>query len=484
MTKLSPVSDDSKQSDSSQTDQSDAESFEGIDLRDVFLRINRGLTATFGLAFLGIAVAAIIFAAFSPVTTTTTSMRVNFSFSGYGKGEYPVHSKFTADDIRAPDIISKALEHEGLDASENFQGKIRSAITVEGIFPINEIKERDRLRAAGQEPPPFLPDEYLVTLTLPRKFPLASQQRERLLNEVVSAYIEKFQRTYAELPETFGDAFNSLRNADYFQYELILNKETQKITYYLSQELDRAKMYRSPTTNLSFSDLLAQTELFEQIQMDGTLGLIRKNSIAKDRATALVKMDYYLRTLEDQEQEAAGKEKVVNDLLNRTQEQSRNYVLGIKSEANQSRTEAPILDQGLIDSLLANDSANFLVRQALAAGLELKTIESEKARVLERRKDMETMLNSDPEVHAAVLDQVNNSLGTMETSYNQLIVNIRQTTADFFRQQYADAIRIQMQPQTTSIYRTVAAIGAIGGLVGAALGLGLSLLGIYIGDRK
>ena len=58
------------------------------------------------------------------------------------------------------------------------------------------------------------------------------------------------------------------------------------------------------------------------------------------------------------------------------------------------------------------------------------------------------------------------------------------TDADFARQQFADAIRISMQPMTASKYRPLAMAGAIGGLIGLALGMGLSLLGIYIGVRK
>ena len=458
--------------------------YEGIDLREVFARLARGLAQTLGLAALGLAIAAIVYLVAGPSTTATTSMRVTFAFSGIEKGEYPDHSKFQPADLRAPDVVISALNRQKLDASEETQSKIRAALTIEGIIPPDVIKTRDRLRAAGQNPPAYIPDEYLVTLTLPRKFPLSTQQRGLLLNGIVSAYQEKFQRTYATVPQAFGSAFDTLKNADYFEYELILNAEMQSIISYLNQQLEQAKTFRSSTTNLSFSDLLKQTESFSQIRLNETLGLIRQNGLSRNRGIAMVKMDYLLRTLGDQEQKAMEEEKVVQDLLTKTQERAQNYVLGIKSQATQQRTEAPILDQGLIDSLLANDASNFLVRQALAAGLEVKRIQSEKAQLLERRKNMESFLKSTGEDQSAIITQVQKSLLDLEVSYKDLVSNIRKTQADFAKQQFADAIRISMQPITGSLYRSMVVAAAIGGFIGLALGMGLSLLGVYLGGRK
>ena len=259
---------------------------------------------------------------------------MTFAFSSYGKGEYPDRSKFQPDDMRAPDIIVEALKQQGLEITEDFQSKVRAALTIEGLIPPNVIKERDRLRAAGQTPAPYFPDEYIVTLTLPRKSPLSNRQRELLLNEIVSAYQEKFQRTYAEIPLAFGNAFESLHQADFYEYETILSSEIQNIIAYLNQELDQAKTFRSPTTNLSFSDLLKQTNIFSQVRLYETLGIIRKNALSGNRALAMVKMDYFLRTLEDQEQEAIEEGKVVDALLAKSQERSAELCAGNQIPGN------------------------------------------------------------------------------------------------------------------------------------------------------
>lgn len=453
-----------------------------IDLREIFQRVLHGLPQIIGLALLGIAAAAAAYFATSPLLDVSTSARVVFSFPGYEHGQYPDKSKFQEDDLRAPEVVTEALSRLKLETS---QSEIRAALTVEGIIPANVIKERDRLRASGQSPAPYLPDEYLLTLTLPRKFPLTHAQREQLLNEIVRAYSARFQRTYAQLPSGFGNAFETLKNADYFEYDIVLNQEVEKIIAYLQERIDTARSYRAQTTDLSFSDLLKQAQFFAQIRLNETLGLIRENGLSKSRKNAMVKMDYYLRTLDDRERQAVEEERVVQDLLSKTQERAQNYVLGVKSQAAQQRPDSPVLDQGLIDSLLANDAYNFLVRRALDAGLNVKRIQAEKAVLVSRRNAMEEFLKSDGGDQSNAVAEVQKSLANLEAAYNELVSNIRRTNEDYRQRQFADAIRVSMQATTSGgFFRRLAMAGVAGFGIGASAGIGLSLLGFYMRAKK
>ena len=58
-------------------------------------------------------------------------MQVMFAFDGYGRGEYPDHSKFQPEDLRSPDIVVEALNRQKLDTTEDFQGKVQSALTID-----------------------------------------------------------------------------------------------------------------------------------------------------------------------------------------------------------------------------------------------------------------------------------------------------------------------------------------------------------------
>ena len=344
---------------------------DSIDFGELFGRLKRGLPMILGLATLGLALTAGGYYVGGQYLSVTTNTRVVFSFTGFEKGEYPDKSKFSPDDLRAPDNIAEALKRKGLEAKVT-QTQIRAALSVEAIIPDSIIKERDKLRATGQTPRLYVPDEYTLTLTLPRQFPMSPREREVLLSEIVTVYQENFIRTYVAMPLNFGKAFESLLDADYSDYELVLHQEAKNINQLLigltgqigDEQLSIGTMsrsFRSPRTQLTFSDLLKQTQLFIQIRLNETLGLIRQYGISKDRSLALMKMDFHIKSLIDDENKAIEEEKVVQALLKQTQERAQNYVLGVKSQNGPQRADATVVDQGLLDSLLANDAYNFLI---------------------------------------------------------------------------------------------------------------------------
>lgn len=424
-----------------------------------------------------------------PVVTT---MRVSFGFPGFERGNYPNGTKFQTDDIRSPDVINEAIKRLSIDkAPADLASKVRGAINVTGFVSPNIIKERDRLRASGQNPPPYIPDEYEISLSLPRSYAIGVRQRELLLAEIISVFQDKFRRTYVELPPEFGNAFQSLRNADFVEYELILTKELESLRSYLAQKIDTdretdpqqkdrsvqaraAKQFRSPSNNLSFEDLLKQTDLFIQVRLNDVLSQIYTHGLSRDRNYALVKMDYHLRTLEDQAQRLQEEEAVVTNLLSKTQERAQNYVVATKTQVPQG--SQPMMDQGFIDTLLANDAYNFLVRRALDAGLAVKRVVADRSRLLERRKRMESFVKSDVADQTTAINNMQKSLIELETSYQDLLRSVRTTLDDYSKQEFADAVRISMQAKTTALLESLTLAGLLGLSVGLAAGIGFSLL--------
>lgn len=456
---------------------------DAIDLRELFARVFRGLPQILGLALLGLALAGVGYLIYSPFESTTTSTRVVFSFPGFEKGQYPDKTKFQSDDLRAPDNVTEALKRRNLDTSADFQSKIRSSLNIEGIIPPNIVKDRDRLRASGQTPPVFIPDEYTVTLTLPRLFPLDKTQRAQLLNEIVTVYRENFRKTYADIPLAFGNAFAVLKDADYPDYENIFDRELRSITKYLTEQSTEAKLFRSTTTNLTFSDLLKQTQLFSQIRLNETLGLILQNGLTRNRRIALVKMFDEMRLLSDAERRALDDESVVKELLGEVAKRESKYVLGVKDQASQARTNSPMLDQSVIDSLLANDSYGFLVRRSLEASLKVKQVQADKSLLTQRIDNMKAFSNSTDVDQTALIAEIQQSIARLETAYVELINNIKKTHADYSNQTFGDAIRFSAGILNTSTVRPIVVPAVVGAFLGFALGAGLSLLGIYIGRK-
>ncbi|MFT3780612.1 MAG: hypothetical protein QM790_01265 [Nibricoccus sp.] len=455
-----------------------------LDLRELFGRLLRGLYQIVGLAAIGLAICGLGYLLYSPFQAVTTSTRVTFAFAGFEKNQYPDGSKFQAEDLRAPEVIAEALKRRGFDQSPEFQSSLRSALSIEGIIPPNITKERDRLRASGQNPPPYVPDEYSISLTLSRKFPLNRSQREQLLSEIVNVYRENFRRTYADTPLSFGNAFTVLRDADFPDYEMVFEREMRSITAYLTEMSDKAKLFRSPTTNFTFGELLKQTQLFAQIRLNETLGLIHQNGLSRNRKIALVKMTDSMRILVDEQRRAVDAENVVKELLKQTQDrEQQSYVLGVKGQVSQQRPNAPVIDQNVVDSILASDAYNFLVREALKAGLRVKEIQADIAVLKEHIDNMTAFSKEAFADQTSIIAETQKSLSNLETAYQTLIDGIKRTHADYSRQTFGDAIRISAGITSGSTMGPLFAPMVVGAFLGFAAGVGLSLLGIYIGRR-
>lgn len=446
---------------------------DAIDLGELFKRLLRGIPVTLGLSLLGLVFGAVLALALAYVRPDSSTLRLAFSFPGFERGNYPNGSHFSTDDLRAPDVVNEVVNQAGLPDTQSLALKVRGAITINGIVPDSIVKQRDRLRAAGQTPPDYVPDEYAITLDLGRNLKLDAAQREHLLTGIINAYTAKFQRTYITLPPEFNNPFNSLRDADYPEYELVLNREMDALLAFLKAQNAKADNFRSPTNGLSFQSLITQAQLFSRVRLNNVLSVIYANGLSKNRTVAMTKMDYYLRTLEDQEQRLTQQQSVVTDLLKQAGDRAQNYVLASKT---QLASDKPVLDQGLINSLVANDAYNLLIRKALDAGAALKDLQAEKARLLERKSRLESFASGTVENQSAAMAQVQTALAGVESDYAKLVADVRTVLNDFTAQEYAHAIRITQPPVTKPWWRALAMDALIGLFLGGALGLGLSLL--------
>jgi hypothetical protein len=448
-----------------------------IDIGDILSRLTKGWRQVVGFSLVGLVIASMIAAAACFLQKSTTSARVSFTPAS------PT-VKFQPDDLRAPAIVADAMQRLGLDGSGDTQSKIRSAISVEAIIPASVTKLQDRQRLAGQTPPPYTPDEYTITLALPRSFPLSRSQRERLVVELVNVAREHFRRTNGTTSVAFGAAFETARGADFPEYDIIFNAEFSSLAHYLAEQEKVAPSFRSPSTNLTFSDLQQQTNLIEEIELNEVLGVIFEGRITRTPDTTRLKIGYYLKRLELEEKRALEAERVVRNLLVQATRQTEGYVLGAKSSTPPTTADrAPALDQGLIDSLLANDSYNFLVKKALNAGLVVKQVQADKARLERIRNNLLPSARADttPTTQKQATEALERSLEKLKGSYEQLVMNVRRVQSDFDEQSFGHAIRLSSQVRTPSILKALEIGALLGVLLGGSLAAGLSLLGIYVG---
>ncbi len=417
-------------------------------------------------------------------TPAVTTAHVRLSFAGLERGEYPDTSRFQPDDLRRSNLLQSALLKQGLATSPEMIATVQNALSVEGMVPLQVVADRDRTRGTGQPVPLFTSDEYAIRLTESPALKLDASERAKLIEALVDAYRNSFRNTYGELPANMGRAFERLKSADYVEYEFILNSEIRSISTFLSEQLKQAKTFRSPTTGLSYKDLLEQTELFAQIQLNETLSLIREYGLSRDRQLAMLKMQSELRLVTEREHLALEQEALVKDLLSLTQGRTQSYVLGVTSDSAQTRTAAPLIERSMVESLLVNDARSFLVREAMDAGLRVAAAQNDKLKIEEMRDGLRKFIEANESTQSAGLVKVEAAIDNLERNYRQLVDSIRKTQTDFAQKHLGDAIRISRAPSTTNKLRPLILYGFFGAFLGFSLGCGLVLLGCNLFGRK
>lgn len=458
---------------------------DGIDFQGIWALFVRGLPMTIGLGLLGFGLSGGYYLAPHPNAIETTSVQVSFAFPGFERGKYPNGSNFQATDLCSPTVVAEALQHERLDTSAQFSDAVSDALSIEMLVPSDVARNQEHLRDEGQTPPTYTSNQYLVTLTVPRNFPLTRGQRELLLNEIVAVYRENFDEAYSPARASFSDVFATLRNANFPDYRSVLDAEMSTISDYLSVLQKAAPTFRSSATHLSFGDLSARLDIFEHVYLDETLGLIELKGVSLDHQRAMMKLNYDLQTVEDGLGQAADQNQLISRLLAGAGEHAQGYTLAVKSTAAEHGDTPVVLDQGMINSLLANDEYNFLIRKALDAGTLAAKLQAERDQLLELRQRMESFDKLPLGSQSSLTESVLKSIATLQGKYTELISEISQTGTDFDHQWFADAVRITSGTSTSGETSSSGFLKlALAGLVvGMAFGAGLSLLGVAPGRR-
>jgi hypothetical protein len=227
-------------------------------------------------------------------------------------------------------------------------------------------------------------------------------------------------------------------------------------------------------------ELATRVDEFSAIRQDRVLGLIQSVGLSRNRESALIKMDFRLRLLSNEEALARQQEALVRELLDKIATRDASYVLAGKSALDESRS--PILNKEVLDSLIKNDVYGFLVKKTIDAGQRTREIASQRSELEERRKRMETFSRQDYKVRDDLVGEVDKALSALRKDYDQLVALVRDTDADFVRSSLTDAVRVSFGPSTGSSTRSGLIIIGGWGACGVLLGLGLSMVGFN--DRK
>lgn len=443
-----------------------------IDVGALRSRLLNFLPLILGLSLVGVVVGATIAWTRVDSATQEVAVRVTLAFPGIERGEYPDGSKFQPTDLIAPDLLR---EKAGTGEDVAKAADLARGLTVAPIIPANVVHDRERLRALGQEPPPYTATEYEIILSMPAGSRLGLAQRRLALNNLVAKFQAQLLRFGSEIPSEAAVPFSEFATKDFYEYESALRQRIRSLHDFLTSLQERARGYRSPHTGLSFGDLAGMFEGFEQTDLTGLLSYIDFDAPTADKTSALRKLGYQLQAAEAEEDRLSHEKEAVEALLSRAQARSQSYVLTAKA---QSETAQPVLSENMLAALVANDSYNFLIRRALDAALRVEAARARQTALQALRQRLQDFQEPEAAQVARVRADLGQRLTTLEASYRRLLDSLQTTHRDYASQQFADAVRITAQPAESSAGKIIGYSAVGGWVLGALLGVGLAFTSI------
>lgn len=409
---------------------------DNFELQLLFSRLVRGLPSILALAVLGVAVglgsALVMRTGRAP--TTTLFLSIGFDTQA-AQARYPDESLFQPDDIRAAPLVQEALQRVGEPNSPEAVALFQNALGVSGVISSVAVREREKLRAAGQVLPPYFPTEFELSYTARSGATLTDEQARRLLTEIANLYRDRYRQMSRRLPEEFGAAFTALESVEYQDFGTYLGPHLEALKSYLARRGIKPDATYQPLFRAIDTFLSVRLPLF--LETVDTARLARNPAVTEDRARA------ELLLLSRREQDLEMEDEVVAGLLDRVHPSTR---------ANADST--------------AEDT---LVQRAIANRLALKRLRAQKALLLKYLDATPASVNRTDLAASAVTE--------LRSAYDALIARAREAvTASEGKNPAAVTIT---QPASTPPARNPAYAASIGFLSGLLLGIGLSLLDLH-----
>lgn len=414
----------------------------------------------------------------------TCSALVHFNYASVESGFDPNGHLFDPTEMKNAEVIRRAAEAAGLDATEEAVERIRGALDVQGsisaetfqtvtentsIFREGTLAEMTDIRESS-----YFPANYALKLRY-ADAGLAAQDAPRFLSEFMTAYEAFFYDKYG-----YHIAFeNSLNDSDYQTYDYIdavdvLDNHLTTLRSYLSHVAAKDNVrFVSAETGYSFPDLIDTLDTIRAENVQWVTSYIVSNNMTKDRQYLI---DYYQYKIEDAQRAM-------------TQQDSRLYILNQQIESYvKTNAVFPIMGDGggqnsnevsgQYEFTQPSQMYNDLINQKVSCQTAISETR-EQIDMLTRR--MERLQSGESSGSVEIVEA---QLKTIDEKIGQLLSDIERTSDDFYKSEWLEhAFQILKEPKNKALSLglkdTAKDIVAVEGLL-----FGLCILSAALGSRK
>ena len=243
-----------------------------------------------------------------PYIGTATAL-ISYGYPGAEMGLDPMGNPLDVSKIKSPYVIDNALQELDLHRLGISVESVRSCLVIGGIIPDNILEQILIIREIATKSPSKLeelpeiqyhPIQYILRLQQRGTLEVLSEQNMvDLLNSIIYQYSLFFIDEYSnfQLLDTIIQNFDQSQY-DYHEIVKILEGQVNNMITYCSVINEASSEYRSPTTNMTFGDIISNLELINTVDLKRLGALVFSNNMSRDRQRLGVLYEYNIMRME------------------------------------------------------------------------------------------------------------------------------------------------------------------------------------------
>ena len=371
-------------------------------------------------------------------TKYVTECIISLNFPGIEKHRNPDDTLFDKNQIITPAILSRATASLQKEKALSLRGMI----AIKAIMP-PDVQEEIKKAGKRKESYAFFPNQFSLTLATERENIFSEEEKSLIFLSIADEYRREFERKYGEEPLvaiSFPDDF--LAKYDYGEIVDIFKTKIDTFIKFLDSKVKKAGFFRSQKTGLSFIDIKSDVESLRNIELLKTEAIIRTLKLTKNKENLINQYKYNIRKIEIRKRKKEKEASVAHRLLKEMRQTGR-YELS--REASSEKGTSLVLDSSFIENLIKNDYFSSLLKTALKAEVEAKSLEvdkeflEKKIVILKEKKEGKQKEN---------IACVQKSLKTIQDEISILSQRANDLNMECLRRSVAGAVQVIKDPET------------------------------------
>lgn len=382
-----------------------------------FLYRRRMKLALLFFIFLGIGL--FIFLAIYFSSRKVVSGTITLNFTGIEKQEYPSGRKFTVEDFRSPDLLTKAMAVISEEKVEPID--LAAHVYVTPVIP-GDIQSRwKKQEKDGTRKEEYLPNEFKLEIAVGG---LTDDQRLRLFDAVVKAYRDRVkydQHSALGFVATWDTAYDKLAASyDFWDIPALFGDTYRLLSGRVNAVIVESLQSQDPKYQLTFRGAARDLNAWYTTRLMALEALTYQGKLVKNRDIMIQRVQYRIEDLDIQIRQKTQEAKEATNLLGIIEQPKAMLAGGLGNKEG-----LPILDASALDRLIKSDYVGPVVQRISKLQEEIQAMEADKARLAKQLSWLPKASNLDlsqlPSGHRELIETLSSELKTIADEYNRLL---------------------------------------------------------------